>query len=321
MTERVCRWVYRRVYGQAIRQVVALGLSLVFLAGAQGTERFTLPGNAVYPEGIACDAATGDLYVGSTRTGTVYRGNADAPGELRVFLPGGEDGRTSVTGMKVDGYGRLFVAGRNTGRIFVYDAASGERIRVLAAPPAPRTLLNDVAVTDEAAYVTDSFRPRLLRIPLTGAAALEVEPWLELEGTGIPHSGGFNLNGVAATADGRFLLTVHFGTGQLFRIDTRTKEVREVELGGARLATGDGLLLEDTTLYAVRETPAAVVMLELSDDFTSGSVTRTLTDPSLRLPTTLAKHGDRLLVVNSQLDGRSPELPFSVSVLPLPPDE
>lgn len=314
-------WVCRRVYGQAIRQVVALGLSLIFLAGAQETERFTLPGNAVYPEGIAYDAATGDFYVGSTRTGTVYRGDADAPGELRVFLPGGEDGRTSVTGMKVDGSGRLFIAGRNTGRIFVYDAASGELIRAFAAPPAPRTLLNDVAVTDEAAYVTDSFRPRLLRIPLTGASALEAEPWLELEGTGIPHGGGFNLNGVAATADGRFLLTVHFGTGQLFRIDARTKEVREVDLGGARLTTGDGLLLEGTTLYAVRETPAAVVVLELSDDFTSGSVIHTLTDPSLRLPTTLAKHGNRLLVVNSQLDGRSPELPFSVSVLPLPPGE
>lgn len=157
-----------QVSGQVSRRVVGLGLSLLALAGAQEAARFTLPGDAVYPEGIAYDAATGDLYVGSTRTGTVYRGDADEPGELEVFLRGGQDGRTSVTGMKVDGYGRLFVAGRSTGRIFVYDTASGRLIRALAAPPAPRTLLNDVAVTDEAAYVTDSFRPQLFRVSLTG---------------------------------------------------------------------------------------------------------------------------------------------------------
>ena len=310
-----------RVVRQVVRQVVALSLGLVFLAAAQETERFTLPGNAVYPEGIAYDAATGDLYVGSTRTGTVYRGDADAPGELRVFLPGGEDGRTSVTGMKVDGYGRLFVAGRNTGRIFVYDAVSGERVAALTTPAARRTLINDVTVTADAAYFTDSFRPRLFRVPLTGTTVGEVEVWLELGGTGVPHGGGFNLNGITATADGRFLLTVHFDTGRLFRIDTHTKGVTEVDLGGTRLTTGDGLLLEGTTLYAVRETPASVTIISLSADLSRGTLTRTLTDPSLRLPTTLAKHGNRLLVVNSQLDGRLPELPFSVSNLPLSESE
>lgn len=281
--------------------------------------RFTLPGEAVYPEGIAYDPLTGDFYVGSTQTGTIYRGNVrDGPGELEVFLPGGADERTSVTGMKVDDQGRLFIAGRNTGRVFVYDTASGELIRSLRTPPSQSTLINDVTVTTEAAYFTDSFRPVIFRVPLTPEGIGEMEAWLDLRETIVPHGTGFNLNGIAATADGCYLLSVHFDTGRLYRIDTRTREVIEVNLDGTRLTAGDGLWLEGTTLYVVRETPASVVTIELSVDFTSGEPTATLTHPSFSLPTTLAKVDDRLLVVNSQLDGTPPELPFTVSSIPLP---
>lgn len=300
--------------------MLALGTAGVVPAVSRAQEAafqtYTLPGDKVFPEGVAYDAATDNFYVGSTQSGTVYRGNVrDGPGELEVFLPGGRDGRTSVTGMKVDEYGRLFIAGRNTGRAFVYDTASGDLIKVLKTPPAARTLLNDVTVTADAAYFTDSFRPVLFRVPLTPENVGETEAWLELRPTVIPHGTGFNLNGIAATPDGRYLLTVHFDSGRLYRIDTHTKEVAEVDLEGTRLTTGDGLGLEDDTLYIVREIPASVVTVALSDDVASGKVTSSLTHPSFRLPTTLAKAGDRLLIVNSQLDGRPPELPFTVTSL------
>lgn len=311
------------------RCLLSVAFGLIFPAGpifpaahAQEPQaaaaRFTLPGAAVYPEGIAYDASTGDFYVGSTRSGTIYRGNVqDGPSELEVFLPGGTDGRTSVTGMKVDDYGRLFIAGRTTGRAFVYDTVSGELIKALETPPSGNTLLNDVTLTPDAAYFTDSFRPVLFRVPLTPGGVGEMEAWLEFGGTTVSYGNGFNLNGVTATADGRYLLSVHFGTGRLYRIDTRTRGVVEVDLDGTRLTTGDGLWLEDTTLYVVRENPASVVTLALSADFTNGVRTATLTHRSLSLPTTLAKVGDRLLIVNSQLDGTPPELPFSVTSLPL----
>ncbi len=304
--------------------VFTFGLVLA-VACAQGEQtsatQFTLPGEAVYPEGVAYDPSTGDFYVGSTQSGTVYRGNVrDGPSKLEVFLPGGMNGRTSVTGMKVDTYGRLFIAGRNTGRAFVYDTVSGDLIKVLTTPPSNNTLINDVTVTEDAAYFTDSFRPVLFRVPLTPEDVGEMEAWLNLRETIVPHGNGFNLNGVAATADGRHLLTVHFDTGRLYRINIRTKEVIEVDLGGTRLTTGDGLWLEDTTLYVVRETPASVLTIELSGDLATGEPTLALTHPSFSLPTTLAKVDDRLLIVNSQLDGTPPELPFSVTSLPLPED-
>lgn len=299
----------------------AIGLMILTAAYTQksptlAAQIYTLPGETVYPEGVAYDPSTGDFYVGSTGDGTVYRGKVSTPGELEVFLPGGMDGRTSVTGMKVAD-GRLFVAGRNTGRAFVYDTASGELIRVLATPRSQRTLLNDVTVTQDAAYFTDSFRPVLFRALIAEGGVGEMEAWLDLRETIIPQGNGFNLNGVAATEDGRYLLTVHFDTGRLYRIDTRTQEVVEVNLGGTRLTTGDGLWLEDTTLYVVHEIPASVVQLAITEDFASGAVAETLTHPSLKLPTTVAKYGDRLLIVNSQLDRTPPELPFSVTSLSL----
>src|SRR3954452_15023395 len=70
---------------------------------------YILPGTAIFPEGIAYQQGTGQFYVSSSGNGTIYRG--DVKEEMTtVFLPGGADGRTSATGMKVDKQGRLFVS-------------------------------------------------------------------------------------------------------------------------------------------------------------------------------------------------------------------
>ena len=282
-------------------------------------ESFTLPGEGVFPEGVAYDPATGDFFVGSTRNGAVYRGNVrDGSGKTEVFLEGGADRRRGVTGMKVDGEGRLWISGRDSGRAFVYDAGSGDLIEVLNTPRASSTLINDVVVTDDAAYFTDSFRPTLFRVPLTHGDIGDIEPWLDFGGTPIKYGGGFNLNGIAATEDGRFLLTVQFNTGRLYRIDTGTREIVEVDLGGETLKTGDGLLLDGRTLYVVREVPGDVVPVRLSKDLASGTTDDAFSDPSFRLPTTVAKYEDSLLVVNSQLNTTRPKLPFTVSSVPIP---
>ncbi len=280
---------------------------------------FALPGGRVFPEGVAYDPASGDFFVGSTQDGAVYKGNVRGDSrEMEVFLERGEDGRSSVTGMKVDERGRLWIAGRTTGRAFVYDAGSGDLIQAFETPRTAETLINDVTVTEDAAYFTDSFRPVLFRVPLTSGGLGEVEPWLDFRGTPIRYRGGFNLNGIAATEDGRFLITVQFNTGRLYRIDSETREITEIDLGGETLRTGDGLLLDGRTLYVVREVPGEVVPVRLSEDFASGTAGEAFSDPSFRFPTTIARYDDRLLVVNSQLNTGSPQLPFTVSSIPIP---
>lgn len=284
------------------------------------TRALELPGSEVFPEGVAVDKRTGDVFTGSTTDGAIYR-SAGGRTPFERFLAPGTDGRTAATGLKVDPRGRLFVAGRTTGRLFVYDLADRRLLRRLEIPGGGRTLLNDLTFTGQAAYVTDSYADVLYRVALDGDRIGELEPWLPLEGTPIPTGSDFGLNGISASDDGRWLLTVHFDTGRLFRIDAVTREVREVGLGGERLRTGDGLLLDGRTLLAVREQPGDVVPVRLDAALLRGELDTPLGQGRFDFPTTLAERDGTLYVVNSQLD-RAPDRgtpPFTVTALRLPP--
>ncbi|MGN6676066.1 MAG: hypothetical protein ACTHMA_22455, partial [Thermomicrobiales bacterium] len=101
-----------------------------------------------------------------------------------------------------------------------------------------------------------------------------------------------------------------------------SKRVVAIDLGGAALTGGDGLLLEGQTLYVMRNAATRLVTLHLAADFASGTVVGTTTDPTFAFPTAVARVGDPQLVVNSQQDKRTtnqpPTLPFTVSSLPVP---
>jgi DNA-binding beta-propeller fold protein YncE len=287
-----------------------------------GAERYLLPGEQVFPEGVAYQSDTGDFYVGSTTDGTVFRGNVEGgPKEAEVFLEPESDGRTTAIGMDVDEKGRLFIAGGDTGRIFVYDTESTDQIGRLDTSDAGATFLNDVAVTpDGDAYVTDSLRPVLFRVPSTVDGVGDAEPWLNFEETPAEYEEGFNFNGIDATEEGRYLVAVQSNTGELFRIDIESKQVVEINLGGETLTNGDGLLLDGRTVYVVRNEQALIVPVKLSGEYIRGKVGEPFTDPSFAFPTTIAKTDGRLLVVNSQFDKQEgeAELPFTVSSVEVP---
>lgn len=309
-------------------------------AGAQATPRgespteastYSLPGNEVFPEGVAYDPATKMFYVGSTTDGTIFRGDLET-GERTVFAEGGAHGRTAVTGLRVDA-DRLYAAGRRTGRVFVYDLLSGDLLGRFANGLNEReTLINDIAVTpDGAAYVTDSFSPSLYRI---GPEALrstptpdmdvdleQLEVFIDFTGTVFGYEEGFNANGIVATPDGAYLLIVSFNSGRLFRVEIATKTVTEVDLGSARLDGGDGMALHGRDLYVVQDNQAAIVRVAMTEDVASGRISEEITDPAFDFPTTMALIGDgTALVVNSQLDmpsGSQPDLPFTISRITL----
>lgn len=288
----------------------------VLTPGPERPARYTFPGEGVFPEGIGI--AGGVFYVGSTADGTVYRGRLDQP-QLQPFLDAGTDGRTTAIGVKVDPQGRLFVAGGESGLVFVYDTASGDFIRSYTTAGAPGTFVNDLAVTAAGVYVTDSLRPVLSLIRATPAGLGEIETFVDFSGTAFAYGEGFNANGIAASADGRHLVIVASNTGALYRVDTETRAVSTVDLGGMTVPNGDGLLLDGTTLYVVQNANQSIAVLTLEPDLTRGRVTATITDEALDYPTTLALDGDRLLVVNSQFDSRESgdaDLPFSVVAVP-----
>jgi len=148
------------------------------------------------------------------------------------------------------------------------------------------------------------------------------EVWLDFTGTAFEYrEGGPNANGIIVTPNDQYLLVVQMNTGQLFRIDTASKEVVEVDLNGETLEGGDGLVLDDRTLYAVIQTNNEVVSVDLADDFASGTVRSRFEDESLAYPATAVKVDDGLLVVNAQFDTMEseggPALPFNVLRIPI----
>jgi sugar lactone lactonase YvrE len=282
--------------------------------------RYVLPGSAVFPEGVAYQSDTGNFFVSSTTDGTIFRGKVGG-GAAQPFLKGGADNRTSTTGLKVD-EGRLYVSGGGTGQMFVYDANTGSLIAKFATNRQP-SFINDVAVGSAGtAYFTDSINPVLYRVFTNTNGQLAMEEWLNFTGTPLVYQQGFNVNGIAISSDGKYLIVVQSNTGKLFRIDVATRAVTEINLGGETVTNGDGILLDVRTLYVVRNQQGLIVKILLSEDLSSGTVVSSSTDPSLTYPTTIAKAGDRLLVVNSQFnnrgEGKQPVLPFTVSSIPAP---
>lgn len=285
------------------------------------TGRTTFQGANVFPEGIAFDPATGDRYVGSVREGHLYR-LAPGAAQAEVLQHGGSPGRQGAFGLKVDERRKLWVAGGPHGTVAVVDIATATTEAVLKAPPGQQPFLNDLVVAGPAVYVTDSYRPVIYRIA-RGTLPLVLEPWLDLNTTAVRYRPNeVNLNGIVASADGRWLLSVQLNTGQLWRIDTRARAVTEVTVTGGSLLHGDGLALRGATeLYVVRNEDNEIARVDLSADWSSGRVTQRLRDPRFKYPTTAAVVPQGLSVVNGQLDRQKeppPLLPFDVMTIGLP---
>ena len=167
-------------------------------------------------------------------------------------------------------------------------------------------------VTRTAVYITDSFADVLWMIPLDSRG----RPSGPAEA--VPLTGDFtfvttgplpiNLNGITATPDGRTLLAVHSTLGVLYNIDPSTGEATEIDLGGDAVTSGDGLLLHGRTLYVVRNFLNQIAVVTLDRSMTSGDVTRTISSDLFRVPTTVAKFGESLYLVNGRFDVALPPI-------------
>ena len=258
-------------------------------------ERIELP-DGFQPEGIASTGGT-DLYVGSIPTGAIWRGDArTGEGAVLVQPPAGR----SAIGIKV-ARGLIFVAGGATGDAYVYDKRTGEDVaRYDLAPEGATTFVNDVVVTRRAAYFTDSQLQQLYVLPLGKKGS----PRAGAEARTVPITGdlaytaGFNANGIAAA--GRWLIVVQANTGKLFRVDPATGASHEIDLGGAIVMNGDGLLLKGRTLFVVQNQTNQVAVVRLSRRKASGRVVATLTNSDFDVPTTITAAAGRLFAVNAR---------------------
>jgi sugar lactone lactonase YvrE len=191
------------------------------------------------------------------------------------------------------------VAGGMTGNAYIYDAETGENVAMI---PLGAGFINDVTVTQDAAYFTNSFQPVIYRVPLSrnGLPSTSGVETLTLSGDYVFTPGAFNANGIAATPNGKTLIIVNSTEGALYRVDPDTGDATRIDLGGDSVPAGDGILLQGKTLYVVQNQLNQVAVIELNARYTSGTLVDTISSPLFRVPTTIARFGDRLYVVNAR---------------------
>jgi sugar lactone lactonase YvrE len=268
-----------------------------------------LPDNWL-PEGIAIGVLP-FAYFGSRADGSIYRANL-ITGTGRVLPTPGPG--TPAVGLKLDRLGRLFVAGGTAGDGRVARALTGE-ILVNYQFTSTDSFVNDVVLSDDAAFFTDTRNPVLYVVPFGRHGSLPDPTGF---GTLPLPSELIGLNGIAETPDRQALLVIQSSTGTLFRIDKRTGAASQVDLAGESLPNGDGLLLDRRTLYAVQNRLNTVAVLRMSGDGTSGTVLGRVTDPNFDVPTTVAKFFDRLYLPNARFGAVPPATTFTAVAIPVP---
>jgi len=259
-------------------------------------DRIELPAG-FQPEGIAT-GPRGFAWFGSRADGDVYRANLST-GKGKVISQG--PGTPSL-GLKLDDDGRLFVSGGTGGDARVIDGRTGKLLAsyVLATPGA--SFINDVVLTRRAAWFTDSENAQLFKLPLGRHGKLPeagqvvtrplVGEWQQLDGV--------NANGLVTSPDRRALLVVNSATGELFRVRKGSGEAVAVDLKGAALTNGDGLLREGRRLYVVQNRLDQVAVVRLNKTGTAGRLKRTIGSDDFDVPTTIARWGDGLYLPNAR---------------------
>jgi sugar lactone lactonase YvrE len=295
--------IFRRAFMASMSfLLVAVVAALAMPAAAAPAEVIALPG-ATSAEGIANGGGTtfyaGDLFAGDIFRGDIQRGTA----ELFIDAPAGR----MAVGMAADlEHGLLFVAGGFTGQSYVYDTRTGATVAIYqfgtpGTAMVPSTaMVNDVALTKDGAWFTDSFQPRLYFVPISEAGVLGSFRTLQVTGPAAEISGAFNLNGIQATPNGTTLIVAHSTNGELYTVDPANGA--SATIAGVSVPNVDGIVLLGRRLWAVQNSSNLVTQVQLSPHLTSGVIEEVITSDLFQVPSTAARFGNRLAVVNAKFD-------------------
>jgi hypothetical protein len=304
----------------AVLLALAMGLSLAVVPAVAGHDghpsdlptRIDLP-DGWQPEGIESWGKW--LYAGSLKDGAIWRANAKN-GKGRILVPG-ETGKVA-TGLHLDRWGRLWVAGGPTGEVRVFNARNGKLLQTYTFGPGPM-FLNDLDIARNRVVVTDSMNARVGVIPLGRHGRLPAASkasFLPLTGD-FQLQPGFNANGIAARAG--WLVIVQSNTGFLFRLDPRTGVTVKIDTGGYLVTNGDGIDFNGRTLYVVRNQDNLVAVLRVGEFLRHARLKGEIkpAPDTVDVPTTATTTLGALWVVNARFNTPpGPDVQYWITQLP-----
>jgi hypothetical protein len=255
---------------------------VILLDGAKGAEGIAAAGGHKF---FAGDLVTGDIYRGDIRKDKATK-FIDAP-----------SGRVAV-GMKADGRNDLlFVAGGPTGQAYVYDTETGKTVKTYQLTK-KEAFINDVALTDQGAWFTNSRQAELYFIPVDDDGDLGTARTLALKGPAADTSKQFNLNGIAYSRDARRLVVAHSGNAALYTVSPRTGN--STEITGVKVPNVDGILVKGSTVWAVQNMSNQISRLRVNFHESTAKLREVITSPHFNIPTTAALFDDTLAAVNAK---------------------
>jgi hypothetical protein len=263
------------------------------------------------PEGIAVGRGL-TAFVGSLADGGIAR--VDLGTGLRD-----DDFVASATGPAVGleyepGADRLWVAGGPSGEVRAYDASSGAHLGTWTFAAG---FVNDLVVTRDAVYATDSGIQQLLVVPLGRGGSLPGPGdafTLAISGD-LVYEAGFNANGIEAFAG--WLIVVQSNTGELFAVNPHSGDSIEILPEGS-MTNADGLLLVGSTLYAVENFDNLISVWRIQGGLVRslGTIEESDLPPGadFDIPTTVAFAAGSLWVANARFSTPpTPDTPYWIT--------
>ena len=294
---------------------------------------YTLAGAA--SEGFAIGKGT--TAYNSSPDGSIYKVDLRS-GEGEVLVGVQDPLDCFKLGMRVDDRTNyLFVAGCLYGNAFVFDADTGALIMEYQLNNSGEFgIVNDLTITKDAVYFTDSFRAVLYRLPLSRNGGLPLDPGAATE---FPLPDEFvnndpfccTGNSIVSTPDGKTLVIGHSNLARLYRVDTASGDVDQIAVDGPLTGFLDGIAMHGDTLYIMTpyDFPGPPVsidriqVVELDKGYLSGTLVETITDPAnLDGVASGAIFGDSLYVNNARYVvpfPPAPDTPFWVTKLRIRP--
>jgi sugar lactone lactonase YvrE len=258
------------------------GHSVIVLPGAKGAEGIAAGEDDTF---FAGDLATGDIFRGDIHKGTAKK-FIDVP-----------DGRVAV-GMKADTRNDLlFVAGGPSGKAYVYDTDTKKTVKTYQLTK-KAAFINDVALTDDGAWFTNSNAAELYFVPVGDNGNLGDVRTLKLTGPAAKVTKGFNLNGIAYSPDARRLLVAHSENQAIYTVSPRTGASAEIK--GVKLPNVDGILVKGSTVWAMQNFSNQVSRLRVNFHESTARLREVIKSQHFNIPTTAALFGDDLAVVNAK---------------------
>ena len=299
----------------SIVAVVSIGLlgSNAIAAGKNFPDEIDLP-DGFFPEGIAIGRGT-DFYVGSLANGSIYKGDLRT-GEGVVLTD--EAGQFATIGIEVDNKERIWVAGGPYGTGRVYDGSTGELLAVYEFTGPFESFINDVVVTNEAAYFTDSGtaednpnpggfwfagEPRLFVVSLGSDQTLPdpADPAaVSTLMTNLPDIGFPNLNGIETTPGGANLVVSHTSAQALFTVDPASGNGSPINTDVPPLLGADGIIRRGNTIYVVENAAAQISAVKIAPDGSAGTRTAVYSVEGSETPTTAGLFGNALYAVDAK---------------------